>query len=256
MTYELEPLRFSRLKLLAKSPAHFLANVREETASMREGSATHSYLLGDKDSVVVYSDGARNERHKKYQDFLSANEGKLILSPKEFENVQAMRLSIERHPRAMELLDGIREQRITWTMSGRECAGTPDVVHLRDGKPSVLVELKTAQSAALDLFKWQARKLSYHGQLSWYAQGLSLSMDYSPAQVREVFIVAVESSPPHPVTVFHVTPRMLDRGKRQWRLWFETLLVCERTGNFPAYTESDVDWDDDETDLDWDEEAA
>lgn len=250
---DLEPVRFSRLKLFAKSAAHYQANVRDDTASLRKGSGTHSYLLGDSDSVCVYEDGARNPRHKKYQEFLEQNEGKLILSPSEFESVQGMRRSIERHPRAMALLDGIREERIEWTAAGRECAGTPDVVTLLpNGKR--LVELKTSQSASPDLFKWQAKKLAYHAQLAWYANGLSQTMQYRPGPVVEQFIVAVESTAPYPVTVIRVTDKMMAKGERQCRMWFEQLLVCERSGHFPGYVEADVDWDDEE--LEWDEEAA
>jgi hypothetical protein len=254
---DLHPVRFSRLKLFSKSAAHYAANTGQDTASLRKGSGTHSYLIGDRDAVVVYEDGARNPRHKKYQEFAEANEGKLILSPSEFEAVEGMRRSIERHSRAMELLNGIREERIEWSIAGRACAGTPDVVHLLPSGEKRLVELKTGQSAAPDLFRWQAKKLSYHAQLAWYDNGIGLSMAYKPGPVVEHFIVAVESSPPYPVTVVRVTPKMIDKGARQWRVWFEQLLVCERSGTFPAYVEADVDWDDDDGDgLEWDEEAA
>lgn len=252
---DLEPVRFSRLKLFGKSAAHYAANARDDSASLRKGGATHSYLLGDEGSVVVYEDGARNPRHKKYQDFLSANEDKLILSPSEFTDVDGMRRAIMRHPRAVQLLDGIREERIEWSIAGRACAGTPDVVHLRPDGTKVLVELKTSVSAAPDLFRWQAKKMAYHAQLAWYAQGLELSMAYKPGPVVEQYIVAVESSPPYPVTVIRVTDKMRDSGLRQCRFWFEQLLVCESSNHFPGYVEADVDWDV-EDELEWDEEAA
>lgn len=253
---DLEPVRFSRLKLFGKSAAHYAANVGFDTSSIRKGSGTHSYLLGDQDSVVVYEDGARNPRHKKYQAFLEENEGKLILSPSEFSDVQGMRRSIQRHSRALALLDGVREERIEWEMAGRACAGTPDVVHIRPDGTKMLVELKTSQSAAPDLFRWQAKRLSYHAQLAWYGNGLEHCMTYAPGKVTEHYIVAVESVAPYPVTVIRVTDKMIDRGMRQWRVWFEQLLVCEQSGQFPGYVESDVDWDDDDGELEWDEEAA
>jgi hypothetical protein len=254
---DLIPVRFSRLKLFGKSAAHYEANVGNDTASLRKGSATHSYLLGDSDSVVVYEDGARNPRHKKYQEFLEANEGKLILSPGEFEDVSGMRASIQRNQRAMELLDGVREQRIEWMLSGRCCAGTPDVVHLRKDGTKVVVELKTSVSAAPDLFRWQAKKMGYHAQLAWYAQGLETTLVYAPGPVVEQYIVVVESSAPYPVTVIRVTDKLREKGLRQCRVWFEQLLVCEQSGHFPGYVEADVDWDDEDGDgLEWDDEEA
>lgn len=254
-TTDLEPLRFSRLKHMSKSAAHYQENRGADTGSMRKGSGLHSYMLGNREKVVIYRDGVRNEKHAKYQAFLEKHPGAHVLSPSEAVDVEGMRKSLEKHGRAMQLLDGVQENRITWTMSGRECAGTPDVVHLHNGCPRTLVELKTGQSAAPDLFKWQAKKLGYNCQLAWYAHGLTLSLDYRPVAITEAYIVAVESSPPYPVTVFRVTERMLARGARAWRVWFEQLLVCERANHFPAYTEADVDWDDEETELEWDEET-
>lgn len=261
MQTELEPVRFSRLKLFAKSAAHYEAQAREETASLRKGSAVHSYLLGDRDSVVVYEDGARNPRHKKYQDFLAENDGKLILSPSEFVAVDGMRRSIEKHPRALQLLDGIREQRITWTDAGRECAGTPDVLHLSPDGRKRAVELKTTKTSNPSWFRFEARRLLYHAQCAWYRTGLERTMMYRQGPVTEFHVVAVESTEPYPVTVFTWDEASLDLGMRQCRLWFEQLLNCERTGHFPAYVESDVILsvvDEEETELDWgsDEEAA
>ena len=64
---ELQPVRFSRLKLMGKSPAHYQAGVDTETGSMRKGSALHSYLLGDADRVQVY-EGKRDKRVKAYAE--------------------------------------------------------------------------------------------------------------------------------------------------------------------------------------------
>jgi hypothetical protein len=251
---ELQPVRFSRLKLMGKSPAHYQAGVDAETGSMRKGSALHSYLLGDADRVKVY-EGKRDKRVKAYQAFLEEHPDAEILSPREAIDVEGMRASLHRHERAMQLLDGIREQRIEWSLGGRPCAGTPDVVHLRDGG-KVLVELKTGQSSAPDLFRWQSRKLAYHAQLAWYARGLEMASIYTPGPVTEQYIVAVESSAPYPVTVFRVTDALRSAGERQCRLWLEQLLVCERTGRWPGYVDADVELDEEERELDWDEEAA
>lgn len=322
---DLEPVRFSRLKLIGQSPAHYLENHRSETGSMRKGTGTHSFLIGDPDSVVVYEgrrderesklvteyreavaagrqvvvyEGTRNKRAKAYQEFLAEHEGALVLSPKEREEVDqsnsysqflddnpdklilspaeyaeasAMRKAIEAHPRAVALLDGVREQTLHWDVMGRACRGTPDVVHidhqtvcrLLDGtevqEPAkgsrVLVELKTTKTAHPDRFKWEVRKRGYHAQCSWYRSGIERAMVYQPGPVAAAFIVAVESSPPYPVTVFNVVPESLDLGWRACRGWLETLLVCERSGHFPAYTEADVDLDlSEDLELDW--EAA
>ncbi len=253
---DLEPVRFSHLKLMGKSAAHFKARVQSDTSYLRKGSALHSYVLGDPTRVAVYEEGKRDKRVKAYQAFLEEHPNADILNPKEFAVVDGMRKSLEAHPRAMELLEGIREERIYWRRGSRDCAGTPDVVKLLSGGRKRVVELKSAQSTAPELLKWQAKKMGYHAQLSWYGDGIENSLVYPPGPVEEYFIVAVESAFPYPVTVIDVDPSMILKGAKQWRFWFEQLMVCEQTGHFPAYVESDVLWVDDDTELEWDPEVA
>lgn len=251
---DLEPVRFSRLKLMGKSAAHFKHGFGPDTGFTRKGTGLHSFMIGDSSRVKVYA-GARNKKHKKYREFLEENPDCQIMSRKEMRDVEGMRKSLDRHPRALELLDGIREQRITWEMCGRACAGTPDVVHIRGGK-KILVELKTSVSSSPYLFKWQAKRLCYHGQIGWYSDGLEKTNVYAPGPVVEQYIVVVESVEPYPVTVIKVDDSMKKKGQRQCRLWLEQLLVCEATGHFPGYVESDETWADDDLELEFEDEEA
>jgi hypothetical protein len=254
---DLEPVRFSRLKLMGKSAAHYAAGFGSETGAMRKGTALHSYLIGDPGKVVLFPGKVRNG--KVWEAFQEEHAGKALLIKSELAPVEGMRRALEAHPRAMELLGGkgIRETRIEWTLSGRACAGTPDVVHLKANGGKVLVELKTCVTSQPERFKWQARKMAYNAQCAWYADGLERTMSYAPGPVEEVYIVAVESAEPYPVTVIQVGPCQLAKGCRTNRAWFEQLLGCERTGRFPAYVESDVLWDEDEDSdgLEWGDAA-
>lgn len=237
-----EPLRFGRLKLFARSAAHFEANVQpDEAAELRKGSGLHSLLLGDASKVVVCPI-KRDERHKAYQEFLREHDGKQILSPKEMDSVFGMRASIERHPRAMELLQGTREKTILFDWCGRRCRATPDVF-----TPRRVVELKSTRSSEPRKFKWQLRSLFYHGQLGFYDNALRIAGLADPV---EHCIVAVESTKPYPVTVFSLTYELVDRGLRSCRMWMEALNVCEQSKVWPAYAEADVEVDVEENDFD------
>jgi hypothetical protein len=252
---ELEPVRFSRLKLMGKSPAHFAEGYGAETGSMRKGTALHAFLLGGESRVSVYTGGRRDERIGKWREFQAEHDGHHILIPSELESVAGMRESVERHARALALLDGTQEERIDWTDLGRPCRGTPDVVHWKNGRKTA-VELKTCVTSHPERFAWQARKLAYHAQCAWYKRGLELTPSYGPGPVEEFFVVAVESTAPYPVTVFRLDQESLEAGAKLNRLWLEQLLVCERTGHFPAYAESDVLLSVVETELALDWEAA
>jgi hypothetical protein len=236
---DLEPVRFSRLKLMGKSAAHYRAGFGGESGAMRKGTAVHSFMLGGQDKVAVYT-GRRDERIAAWRDFQAANDGKTILIPSELAAADGMRAALEAHPRAMDLLSGIQEQRIEWTDLGRACAGTPDAVHLLANGKKVGVELKTCVTSHPERFTWQCRKMSYHAQCAWYKHGLERTLAYPPGAVTEFFVVVVETTVPHPVTVFRLDEESLRMGHKQCRLWLEQLLVCERAGHFPAYAENDV----------------
>lgn len=264
------PVHYSRLKKFRLSAAHYLADGDKATTSKGKGSATHSVLLGGK-RVVVYEGGARNPKFEKYQEFVAANENALIVIPSEARDVIGMRRSIEAHPRALAILEGEREKLIEWDVMGRKCAGTPDNVRLGlpamnfrgrqyvacDGK--VGAELKTSKTSAPWSFPWEAKRYGYAGQCSWYKNGIEQCLAYAPGEVSDYFVVVVESTEPWPVTIFHYEERALNQARMEWRGWMDRLLECERTGQFPAYTDDDVSLGlDDDLDLDWDsdEEAA
>jgi hypothetical protein len=57
------------------------------------------------------------------------------------------------------------------------------------------------------------------------------------------YVVAVESTPPFPVTVMRLTDRALDQGERLCTSWMETLLNCEASNFWPPYAQSIVPLD-------------
>jgi hypothetical protein len=252
-----EPVRFSRLKLMGKSAAHFAAGFGGETGPMRKGSALHAYLLGGESKVVVYKGGRRDERIAAWREFKAEHAGRHILIPSELHDVEGMRRSIEKHQRAMDLLDdGVQETRITWEIDGRACAGTPDVVKaMRDA--AIVTELKTCESSKPEFFLKRAERYGYHAQVDWYGLGVERCRQYSASRVIDSYIVAVESSAPYPVTVIHIGDTMLSRGRGTWRAWWEQLRVCEESRHFPAYVQGDVEWNEspDEYGLEWGDAA-
>ena len=232
----LEPVHFSTLKHIQRSPAHFQAASLAEPskAHERKGTALHSMVIGNASDVVVWGN-KRDPRNKEYQAFMAENDGRHILSSKEYDVSSAMAESVQRHQQAMEVLQGMREQQMDWSWLGRRCSGTPDVFSLEH-----LSELKTCRTAHPERFMSAAKFYGYHAQLAWYRRGLIESGFGTPASY---WIVAVESASPFPVTVFRMTDNALDLGERMCRAWLERLLVCEASDQWPAYVESAVPFD-------------
>jgi hypothetical protein len=69
------------------------------------------------------------------------------------------------------------------------------------------LELKTCGRINKDAFLWQAKTLGYHMQLGWYWHGAEL------AGIRgNVWVLAVESKPPHATALYQVPSGVLERG--------------------------------------------
>jgi exodeoxyribonuclease VIII len=245
------PVRFSNLKTLARSPAHYLYNLthpRPDSVSLRMGRLVD--LLIFEQAIPVIYDGSR--RGKEWKAFEAEHDGEDIFTRSEFDSAREIAESFARpeHSEALRLLgSGERQKRLTWDWLGRVCSGTPDAFG------EYLVDLKTTRCAQPGAFKRDAIRYAYHAQLAWYRNGMIRSGLQPPAQC---YIVAVETSAPFPITVHRLTEQAIDMGERLCRVWMEQLLACERADHWPGYCESFVDFDI-ETELELtfgDEEAA
>lgn len=229
---EVQPLRFSRLKLMGRSPAHYAAAVNDwESTSMETGTAADALLLGGQ-QVLAYPGPVR--RGKEYEAFCAANPGALIVTQAEAAKALGIAEAVTACPYAVRLLAGVRQETLYWDFAGRPCRGTPDV--RGDG---FLTDLKTGETSDPKFFPFKVKRFHYHAQLAFYETGCSLAGH----PIEESYIVAVEQAPPHVVTIFRLTPNLIELGARLWRLWFEQLLVCEASGEFPPYSQSVVDLD-------------
>jgi hypothetical protein len=246
-----EPIRFTRLKLFGRSAAHYAAFQQPDAAALKMGRGTHSLLLGG-EPVIAY-EGVR--RGKDWLAFQDAHPGHTILSVSEYERASGMAAAVRANPLALELLsrEGVLyEQELAWTRGGRPCAGRVDVI-----VPQQMVcELKTTRDAKPARFAADAVRRAYAAQLAYYMDG-SVETFGAPAPA-EAFIISVESTVPHPVVVWKLTPRMLEMGTRIFSAWWEQLTVCLDTDEWPSYASRVLEMDapDEQWDDGYDDEEA
>jgi hypothetical protein len=237
-----KPVHFSALKHMAQSPAHYQQALQGgwySTMPQRIGAGSHAIMFDQPHAVYP----GKVRRGKEWEQFKEDNKDAVWLSRSEQVQALALADAVRGHREASELLfcdDSAVEKRIEWNYLGRDCAGTPDV-----RTKSYIVDLKTTKCSHPERFARDATFRSYHAQLAWYLDGVRLSGLGTPT---EAYIVAVESTPPHPVTVLRLTDNAIDQGRRLCRIWMERLLGCERDNRWPGYCESIVPFDV-ETDL-------
>ncbi len=231
----LAPVRFSSLKQIGRSPAHYLHALENERESKRGqliGTATHSLVLGGPEVIAYHKTRSGNA----WTEFQKEHASKLILSTSEWLAATGCAEAIARHDDARLVLRGAHEVEIpTWRDLGRECGGRPDVT-----APDYVTELKTTgRSSDPEWFAREAIRMAYHAQIAWYLHGLR---EAGGRQGRG-YVVAVEQQAPHAVTVLELTPRALLAGEKLCRIWLELLLGCEDSDAWPTYVQSVVPLD-------------
>jgi len=233
-------VRFSRLKLMSRSPAHYLANPQGDSSALDKGTALHSAILGGK-RIAYYTKKTESGRSaprngKDWEAFKAQNSDALILSEREYDETMRMVESVQAHKDAMALLHApgaVKEQTIHFDMLNLPCRTTPD-----SRSPGLCVELKTCRSSQPNRFESQSYWLSYHAQCAFHLEGIRRAkLDKDPTP----YIVAVESSAPYPVTIFRVTPKAIEDGDKKIRVWIEQLKGCLASNAWPAYAQSPVD---------------
>lgn len=231
-------VRFSRLKLLNESPAHYFHACQqdeadfEETLPMRLGSGVHKMLLGQPGEVVLF-DGHRSGRA--WERFARGHEGATILNAREWGEAAATVRAIRRNKDAERLIleDTIREQKLEWKHGSRACRSTPDA-----RSPRWIAELKTTRSANPRWFHRDSFNRLYHAQVAFYDEAVEAA---TGRRVDELYIIAVETGGPRPVQVYRIPDELRELGTKTWRLMFERLLVCEAANFWPPYAQGIVD---------------
>lgn len=224
------PVRWSNLRWMRQSPAHYRwhrDNPSPPTPAMRVGAYAHRLALGGSRPFATY-DGIR--RGKEWEAFktLCGTQGMEIVSAAEAAAAEGCAEALRLHPVASKLLlEADSERPIRWSMAGRECSGTVDMIGV-----GWIVELKVTD-ANPNRLPWQAQKMGWLGQLAWYAEGYQ---QYTGCFQEHLYIIAVEPKPPHPVTVMFLTEAAREAGERLWNSLFNQLLVCEQTNEWPGYT--------------------
>lgn len=225
-----KPVRFSRLKMMSTCPAKYRGQFDEEaadTAQKRTGRLIHAAVLGGRVAVYV---GER--RGKAWDEFKEANDGAELALTREWDEARRVADAVTSDPlvRANRLLEGEHEKEIAWMSEGRACGARLDVLG-----DTFVTDLKTTASAEPGWFIRNGSRMGYHAQLDWYRLGATISMG---RPIERAFIVAVEPRFPYVVTSFELPQRTLDIARGVWRAWWERLMVCEASNQWPGYSQT------------------
>jgi len=239
--FELPGASSTALKaLLQTSPKHMREAQNEPSAAKALGSLVHLLVLQPElvDDHVAVEPEKINRRTKAgkaaFAEWEKENAGKLICSQADYDAAQAMRDSVlTGKGRIGEAIFGAGRAEVTMMavdpVSGVLCRGRAD--WLPDGQ-NVIVDLKTAASAAPAEFAKSAARYSYHLQAWLYAHLHSLITGKPPP----AFVHAVvESSPPYDSAFYELSQHDLQKGEVAIRHALSIWAKCEAAGIWPGY---------------------
>jgi len=224
---------WSGLKQLRESPAHYKHYVtspsKPPTAAMILGTATHLAVLEPdrfESEVAVWTGGRRGTNaHKAW---VQDNVGKTHLNEKEHALACAMAAAVHRNEDAMVLLEkGQSEVTLQWKdpATGIACKGRADWLDT-----GIMTDLKSTRCSCPRRFETQAAQLGYHCQLAHYRAGVGALTRVVP----NVYLIVVESEPPHDVVVHHIPEDVLERGAEVVSELMALLRKCKGSGEWPG----------------------
>ncbi len=239
----MRPLHWSHLRHFAESPAHYryyLDHPVVATPAMKFGSLVHKLVLGVAPQSFVVYDGHR--RGNAWKEFKEQHEGVEIVTAAEWRRASECADAIKSDPVTGPLVrDGLREHRMEWSVAGRPCAGTPDL----NGRD--VNDLKISAVVSPDRFKWHCRRMLWHAQLAWYADGVHSAQGQPPEKCH---IIVCAPKPPFVPVAYRLSEETLRQGHETWLSLFHGLRTCEESDQWPGYAQEPVELDLDASELD------
>ena len=164
--------------------------------------------------------------------------GRELVKRLDYEKAMRMRDALLRwSPVARELLTSGKvavEQPFFWTdpETVARCKGLADGVN---HDYQVLFDLKSAEDASLQGFRWAARKWGYALQAAWYLDGWPLADGWDP---QEFVIFAVEKDPPYLSASYAFDPADIAAARAELATLLNRYVTCQASGIWPGYEPS------------------
>lgn len=241
---ELGVVTAGALKMLARSPAHYLAFTtgkaeEEESEALRFGRLLHMAALEPAlfaASVVVeptWGDRRYKDEKARYNRWKASVNGHETISEAERDKIIGMCASLMLHPITSRMLasgDHVREATVEWVdeATGLRCKCRPDLWR----RGLLMLDIKTTKSAAPGRFAWTCREFDYDLAEAHYRAGAA-----ALGEPCEYVFAAVEKDPPYAVAVYRIDDAAQEAARERRAALMRLLADCMQTGSWPAYSD-------------------
>lgn len=239
----------SALDRFARSPLHYRYHMTappEPTAEWQAiGHALHTNVLEpdlfDRKVLEIPDFGSlRKPDIRAIRQHWMENEGagKTLLTAGQLMLVEAMGDAVRSHPAVAAMLDARGEPEVTalWTCpeTGLPCKARGDWVSQMRG---VLLDLKTAESAAPDAFRRAVISHRYHVQDALYSR----AFEENGQDIAHFVFVVVEKEPPYAVACYQLDDTARMKGEELYQHELRALRACIDADRWPGYGDKVMD---------------
>ena len=234
-----QALNASTIKILQKRPPVYVKTAketpREEKQAFIIGSAVHARCL-EKDRFykeyvrVPKIDRRTTAGKEEWRRLCARHATEFLLKEEDYDLVEAMGDSVERHKVAGPLLEAIDDAEVSCAFKYRDvvCKVRYDSVNFRD---ECTVDIKTTRDANPKEFEKSILDFGYHIQAALYLQA---AKELGLAISRFIF-VAVEKTPPFSVTVHELPEEYIRYGMKCVDEAVDRYKYCREKNTWPGY---------------------
>ena len=216
---------------------YYRENPQPPTNALIFGQAFHMAVLqpeiyGDNFAAAPVFDRRTKAGREAWEQFSAECEGKTIIPSEWQEKIEAMTAKLNADPFVRQLLSGEHEKPYFWTdeLTGEECKCRADCITEIGGNVYV-VDIKTCENAATDVFMRKSVDYGYPLQVAMYCEGVKQT---TGRECSFVFI-AIEKSPPYAVNIMQADDIYRQYGFDIFREALGIYHDCKTNNNWYGY---------------------
>ena len=227
-------------RLITESPEKFIyyrENPQPPTNALIFGQAFHMAVLqpeiyGDNFAAAPVFDRRTKAGREAWEQFSAESEGKTIIPSEWQEKIEAMTEKLNADPFVRQLLSGEHEKPYFWTdeLTGEECKCRADCI-TEIGGNVYMVDIKTCESAATDVFMRKSVDYGYPLQAAMYCEG----MKQATGRECSFVFIAIEKAPPYAVNIMQADDIYRQYGFDIFREALGIYHDCKTNNNWYGY---------------------
>ncbi|HEY2566533.1 MAG TPA: PD-(D/E)XK nuclease-like domain-containing protein [Candidatus Aquirickettsiella sp.] len=204
------------------------------------GNALHTYVLEPNEFekryfVISEFNKTTKEGKARWQQIQFELGNREILSFHQYQTLQHMTASLQKHKLAMQLIENAEiEQSLYWTDpdAGILCKCRPDILRC-----NLICDLKTAQDGSPRSFQYAVFNYGYHIQAVMIQEAIK---QLKQTVIKDFLFLVIEKSAPYAISIYQLDEASIEQGRHEFKQLLMRYKHCLETNEWPTYTIQEI----------------